>query len=254
MNTNTKIVLVVVALVATGGIGYAILATTPPTNTNPEGNATTTNTSAPDSSPLALQGTVTGVDAGMMQITLNASTTNPLKVVTISQATKIEKIISQKDASGKVEKQALVEVNIEDVQKGNLVTVFYQFEKDGVLSGVSRATFVVEWNIDAYFQSQSANQTPYLKGQVVSIDIAGKMLKYNPVIFDTISTTTVSVAIPDGISVYRVDDPLRVSIIHARTVANLTDIQTGQTIFIMADAAPLKAWKIVPEALIISGK
>lgn len=252
-NTNTKIVLlVVVALVVAGGIAYAFLTVLPARNTVPIANVA--DTSASESSSLALQGTVTGVDADKMQITLNASTTNPLKVVTISQATKIEKIISQKDAKGIVEKQALTEVNIEDVQKGNLVTVFYQSEKDGVLNNVSRITFVVEGNIDAYFKSQATNQTPYLKGQVVSIDIAGKNLTYSPYIFNTLGTTTMSVAIPDNIPVYRVDDPARVQITYARTTATLADVQSGQTIFIAADAMSLKAEKVVPQALIISGK
>ncbi len=243
----------IAAFVVAVGIGYAILTVKPAGNTAPVMDVAT-NTGVPESSLLILQGTVTGVDAGKMQITLQASTTSPLKVVTISQTTKIEKIISQKDAKGIVEKQALIEVNIDDVQKGGLVTVVYQSEKDGILSGVSRITFVVEGNIDAYFKSQAANQTPYLKGQVVAIDIAGKMLQYKPVMFDTISTTTISVAIPDGIPVYRVDDPARVAVTYARTAVALANIQPGQTIFIMADAISLKAGKVVPQAFIISEK
>lgn len=253
MTTNIKIVLLVTVLIVAGGVDYAVLTVKPSDNIAPAVEVAT-NTGVPESSPLILQGTVTGVDASKMQVYLNASTTNQLKVATISQATKIEKIISQKNAKGIVEKQALIEVNIDDVQKGNIVTVVYQSEKDGVLSGVSRITFVVDGNIDAYFKSQAESRTPYLKGQVVAMDIAGKTLQYKPVMFDTISTTTMSIAIPDGISVYRVDDSLRTSIIHARTAASLTDIQPNQTIFIKADVASLKTGKVVPQALIISGK
>ena len=247
-----KVVLLVTALIVAGGVVYTVLTVQPASNRVPV--ADTAGTSAAESSPLVLQGTVTGVDASKMQITLQVSTTSPLKIVTISQATKIEKIISQKDAKGIEEKRASAEVNIEDVQKGSLVTVIYQSEKDGVLSDVSRITFVIEGNIDAYFKSQSASQTPYLKGQVVAIDIAGKMLQYKPVMFETVSTTTMSIAIPDGVPVYRVDDPARVSIAHARTTAKLSDIQPSQTIFIMADAQSIKAGKVVPQALIISEK
>src|SRR3989344_280420 len=213
-NTNIGIVLVIVALVVAGGVAYVFI---PPKNIPQQ---SVQNAQEVTQSPtLMLQGTVTGVDAGKMQITLQVSTTSPLKVVTISQMTKIEKIISQKDAKGIVEKQGVTEVNIEDLQKGSLVTVFYQSEKDGVLSNVSRITFVVEGNVEAYFKSQATNQTPYLKGQVVAMDIAGKTLQYKPVLFDTVSTTTtMSVTIYDGIPVYRVDDPLRASIIHARTI------------------------------------
>ena len=250
MNTNTGIVLAITALVVAGGIVYVFL----PIKSVPQQNVQNAQevTQGPT---LVLQGTVTGVDANKMQITLQASTASSLKIAIISQATKIEKIISQKDANGTVEKQAVIEVNIEDVQKGSLVTVFYQSEKDGVLSNVSRITFVIEGNVEAYFKSQATNQTSYLKGQVVAIDIAGKNLTYKPVIFDTVSTTTtMSVTIYDGIPVYRVDDPLRASIIHARTIAKITDIQPNQTIFIMADAVALKTGKIVPQALIISEK
>lgn len=239
METNTgigaRIMLIVAILAVVGGVVYVLQ------NAQKETK----------SSAMVLQGTVTGADVDGMRITINTAMTNPLKVVAVSQATKIEKIISQKDAGGKVEKQAVIEVNIGDVQKGSLVTVFYQSEKDGVLSGASRITFFIEKNIDAYFKSQSASQTPYIKGQVVAIDIAGKTLQYKPIMFDTTSTTTMSVSIPDDISVYRVDDPARISITHARTTTKLADVQSGQTIFIMADAALIKTGKIVPQALII---
>lgn len=253
MAMNIKVALLVTALVVAGGAGYAILTVQPASN-NSVPVADVADTSAPESSPLVLQGTVTGVDASKMQILLQASTTNPLKVVNVTPSTKIEKVISQKDAKGIVEKQSLIEVNIEDVRNGNPVTVVYQSEKDGVLSGVSRITFVVDGNIEAYFKSQSASQTPYLKGQVVAIDIAGKTLQYKPIFFDTVGTTTTSVDIPDGISVYRVADPLRISIIHARTAVTLADIQPGRTVFIMANDKSIKAGKVAPQAFIISGK
>ena len=86
------------------------------------------------------------------------------------------------------------------------------------------------------------------------MDIAGKTLQYNPYIFNTLATTTASVAIPDGVAVYRVDDPARVSITYARTAATLADIKPSQTIFIMADAVSLKARRVIPQALIISAK
>ena len=245
-DTNTKIVWAVVVLIVVSGLVYAFL---PAKNdTQQKAQEVTQNPS------LILQGTVTGANAEKMQITVQASTTNPLKVVNITPATKIEKIISQKNAKGEVEKQAVQEVNISDMQKGNKVTVVYQSEKDGVLSGVSHVSFVVEANIDAYFKAQATNRTPYLKGQVMSIDIAGKSLTYTPYIFNTLATTTTSVAIPDGIAVYRIDDPARVAITYARTPATLADIQPGQTVFIAADPAALKTGKIVAQAFIISAK
>lgn len=103
-------------------------------------------------------------------------------------------------------------------------------------------------------QSQSTGPSPYLKGQVVAVNIAGKMLAYNPYIFDILGTTTISVSIPDGIPVYRADDSSGISTASAQRVATLEDIRQGQTIFVVADVASLNAEKIIPRALIISDK
>ena len=261
-DTNTKIVWAVVVLIVVSGLVYAFL----PAKNNTQQKAQ----EAVQNPSLVLQGTVTGVDAEKMQITIDTvvtkvmgtekippppvSTTIVGKTVVITPATKIEKIISQKNAKGEVEKQGLAEVNIGDVQKGTQVTVVYESEKDGVLSGVSQVSFVVEANIEEYFTAQAANQTPYIKGQVVAVDIAGKSLSYNPYFFNTLATTTTSVAFTADIPVYEIDDPNRVAITYARTVATLADIRSGQTIFIAADPAALKTGKVVAQAFIISAK
>lgn len=212
-------------------------------------------TQGPIATSRIIQGTVTGVDADKLQITITSvATTSVQKVVAISPATKIEKVISQKNANGTVEKQAVVEVNIGDVQKGNTVTVVYSSDTNNVLDGVSQITFVVEGNIDAYFKAQAANQTPFVKGEVVAVDSAGETLQYKPYFFTVLTTTAMSVDIPDGVSIYRIDDPARISITHARTPATLADIQPGQVIFMMTDAASLKVNKVVPQEIIISAK
>lgn len=247
MNTKIGWILAILVVVAGGVYAYTHYAKGPTAASVPQEQI------AP--STLILQGAVTGVDADKLQITIaTVASTSAQKIVTISPATKIEKIISQKDAKGVVEKQGIAEVNIIDVPKGSQVTVVYQSDTNNVLSGVSQITFVVEGNIDAYFKAQAESQTSYSKGQVVAVDIAGKSLSYKPFFFNTLATTTASVAIPDGIAVYRIDDPTRVAITYARTAATLADIQPGQTILIAADPAALKAGKMVPQAFIISAK
>ncbi|MCR4333550.1 MAG: hypothetical protein NUV60_00810 [Patescibacteria group bacterium] len=241
---NTKIVWVVVALVVVGVVAYVFVPKIVPQDTQ----------GATQNSPLVVQGAVTGVDAEKLQITMQAATTSPLKVVTITSATKIEKIISQKDASGTIEKQAVAEVNLSDVQKEDQVTVVYQSEKDGVLSGVSQVTFTVEGNVEDYFASQTENQPPYIKGQVVAVDIAGKTLQYKPYFFSTLATTTTSATIPDGIAVYQVDDSARAAITYARMAITLADIKPGQIISIVADPVALETGEIIPQMFIISMK
>lgn len=243
-NTNTKIIWAVIALVAVSA-GVYIFAL-------PQKEPTASVVGEQTAPSRIAQGTVVGAYPDRLEVVVAVDSVE--KIAKISQATKIEKVISQKNASGVVEKQALAEVNIGDVPKGTLVTIIYQSDTNNVLSGVGQITFVVEGNIDIYFKSQATNQSPYLKGQVVALDIAGRTLQYKPYFFNTLGTTTASVAIPDGISVYRIDDPARVSITYARTTATLTDIQPGQVIFILADPPALKAGKVVPQAFIISGK
>lgn len=256
MTTNIKIALLITALVVAGGIGYTVFTVLHSDNTVPV--ADVADTSAPENSPLVLQGTVTGVDAVKMRISLNASTTNQFKTANITPSTKIEKVISQKNAKGVVEKQALIEVNIDDVQKGDLVTVSYESEKDNVLDGVMTVVFTVDGNVDAYFtqvaESQAGYPVAYIKGQVIAVDVDGKILQYKPFFFNTPGTTTMSVAIPAGISVYRVDDSRRVAIVHARTATTLTDMQKGQIIFLLADSKSLEAGNIIPNAFVISEK
>ena len=118
-----------------------------------------------------VQGRVTEVSADALQIAVTTATTSVPRTVPISPTTKIEKIFSQKNASSTTEEEIPVEVNIEDVQTGTVVTVTYQSEKDSVLSGVSRVTFTSDESVDAYteqsLQSLTADPNGYIKGEVV---------------------------------------------------------------------------------------
>lgn len=253
MTMNIKIMWGIGALaVVAAGVGAYLLFGNA-ANKNSE-----TNAIAVQSVARIFQGTVTSVSKENMQISVTgiAGSTDPFeKTVMISPATKIEKVLSQKNSKGDVEKQLLIEVNMSDLVKGDKVTVAYATEEFSVLSGVSSVLVAVDGNVDAYVnQAPQSEMTVYLKVDVVSIDTAGKKLVYHPYIFGKIGEMTISVAIPDEINVYRVDDPMRVSITHARTTATLADIQPGETIFVMANKNSLQAGRVVPLAFIISGK
>lgn len=204
-----------------------------------------------------VQGRVTEVSADALQIAVTTATTSVPRTVPISPTTKIEKIFSQKNASSTTEEEIPVEVNIEDVQTGTVVTVTYQSEKDSVLSGVSRVTFTSDESVDAYteqsLQSLTADPNGYIKGEVVSVDVTGKKLSYKPYTFITLGTEVMSVTFPENIPVYSVDSALRLTIAHARETIALADIQQGQTIFIMIDRKSLSGNEVVPLAFIVLG-
>ena len=278
-----RIVLTAIALIIVGGIVYIFLSA----KNIPQQNVQNVQHAqeVTQNPTLMLQGTVTSVDASKMQITLQVSTTSPLKVITISPATKIEKVISQKDANGKVEKQVMTEVNIEDLQKGSQVSIFYKSERGDVLDGVDRITFTMDGNVDAYIkQLPQTNKAPsgpplgprseemmsappalgagyptvdsyaYVKVEVVSIDLAGKKLSYRPYIFLTLGTTTESIAFPDGIATYRVDSEMQVTTAGAKTAIVLKDIKPKQTIIIQVDKNISPEKIIVPLEFIVLGK
>ena len=204
-----------------------------------------------------VQGRVTEVSADALQIAVTTATTSVPRTVPISPTTKIEKIFSQKNASSTTEEEIPVEVNIEDVQTGTVVTVTYQSEKDSVLSGVSRVTFTSDESVDAYteqsLQSLTADPNGYIKGEVVSVDVTGKKLSYKPYTFITLGTEVMSVTFPENIPVYSVDSALRLTIAHARETIALADIQQEQTIFIMIDRKSLSGNGVVPLAFIVLG-
>lgn len=242
---HTKIAWGVIAFVIIAGGAYAYMLSqkAPAPGTTKEQPVPT----------IILQGTIIDVNADKLQITVQASSTSPAKTVTVSPATKIERVISQKDAQGAVEKQSLTEVDIGEVKKGSPVTITYQSEKDGVLSGVSEIVFSVEGSLDMN-QTAQPIASVYMKSEIVAVDLAKNIITYKPYVFATVGATTASTTVSAGIKVYRVDNPLRLSILHARTAAALADLQTGQTVFFTVAEKTLKEGKIVPSAVIIIGK
>ncbi|MDZ4227518.1 MAG: hypothetical protein U1D26_03510 [Patescibacteria group bacterium] len=202
-----------------------------------------------------VQGRVTEVSADALQIAVTTATTSVPRTVLISPTTKIEKILLQKSADGTIEKEIVAEVNISEVQKEMRVVVSYESENGSVLSGVARVTFTVEGSVDAYteqsLKSLTADPNGYVKGEVVSIDLAKRELAYRAYSFLTLNTKVDYVTFPDDIPVYSVDSALRLTISHAREMIALADIKQGQTVFIMIDRKPLSGNEVVPLAFII---
>jgi len=260
MKQNTNIVWGVIGLIIIAAVIYFY----PGIQNILQRNAKVEAPQGNEKKSLIMQGKITGVYPDTMKIAISSvslagapkqTPTGVEKTVTIDSATKIEKIISQKNSSGVLEKQVLAEVNIGDVPKGDLATIEYQLEEGSVLGGVSRVVFTVDGNVDAYMkQVPQMGTIAYVKSEVVSVDLGGKSLQHKPYLFNAVGATTMSIAIPDGISVYRVDDPIRVSIIHAREAATLADVKPGQVIFFMIYAKMLREGKSIPQAFIISGK
>lgn len=200
-----------------------------------------------------LQGKVTGVYPDKSEITIMKDSVE--RTVTIDSATRIKKILSQKNAEGTTEQQAVVEVDIGDIPKESLVIIEYQSEKDFVLGGVDSITFEINGDVDAYLkQTAPTNANMYVEGKVVSVNLEEKSIQYHPYTFSTIGAATMTIALPDGSAVYQVDDSSRIAITHARTAMTLADVKPGQTIFFVVAAKIFQKGKIVPEALIILEK
>lgn len=235
MTTNMKIVLGIGVLVATTAVGILLFSRAPMT-----------------ASSRTIQGAVTSVSPDTSQIVI--STNSGEKTAVITSATRIEKEMSQVNASGAVEKQASIALAISDLAKGDLITIEYLRDADGILSGVSRVVLAVEGDVDAFLAQAVQNTDVLLRGEVVSIDIAKKTILYHPYVFDTVGTTTASISIPAGVVVYRVSDPQQAATASARTAAALTDIQPEQTIFFVIPAKTLQGGDAIPQEIIIVEK
>ena len=95
----------------------------------------------------------------------------------------------------------------------------------------------------------------HTKGEVVSIDIAGKKITYKPYMFASVGKDEKSLTFAENIPVYRVDDETKINSTDARIAVTLADIQPGQIVFIGLENEPLQTGQFVPnEFVIVSGK
>ena len=242
MTTNTKIAWSVVAILILMICIYAFSSSQ---------KIPMTGIGSQSVSSFLLQGTVTGISTDKSEITVVANGVE--KIVMIDPATKIEQVLSQKNAAGTIEKQITTEVNVSDVLKGSQVTINYQSEKASVLSGVNTVVFSVDGSVNAFLKTPQPIANTYMEAQVVGMDFSRTHLQYKPYLFDTVGTTTMTMTIPSNISVYRVNDSLRLSIIHARVPASLADLYPGTSIFFVIAGPAQKNGIIVPQSIIISG-
>lgn len=206
--------------------------------------------------PRIFLGTIVSVASDGSQITVQGlpGTKDPFShTAAILPSTRIEKIVTQTGLDGKPEKQLVVEVDTNALVKGQKVTVEYAGDSDTA----SRIVFVVESNIDAYIKQSAAaaeNNMPYLKGRIIAVDPSAKTIRYYPYAFGKVETSEKTVAVPDGVKVYTVDDPVRITITRAWVPATYAALQTNATFFIVADSKALKDGKVVAQAFVVSEK
>lgn len=204
---------------------------------------------------VSLQEKVTGVYPDKLKITVTKNSVE--KTVIINPNTKIEKVISQINLDGEVEKQAIVEVNISDIKKGSLVNINYQTESFNQLNSVNGISFVVDGNIDALMKEASkSGSNIYMKGEVVSVytDISGRNIKYKTVALNSSAEITNNMPLSDSVLIYKLADQSRVSIIHARVSATVADIKPKQSILFAMDTKALQKGQNIPKAIFILGK
>ncbi len=204
--------------------------------------------------PRVFLGSIASVSTDGSQVTVQGlpDTKDPFThVAMILPSTHIEKVVTQTGLDGKPEKQLVVEVDTSALTKGQKVTVEYA----GDTENASRISFLVENNIDAYIKEASqAEASPYLKGRIIAVDAAAKTIRYYPYTFGKVETKEMTVAVPDGVKIYTVDDPVRIAITHAWVPATAAALQVNATFFIAADPKALKNSKVVAQAFIVSQK
>jgi len=207
--------------------------------------------------PFVLEGTIESVDAERLEIVITASSTGTRTVAKIAPETRVERIIVREDANGEViERRGLGGGNLGDLEAGEAVTVVvYRAGQDSAAYTVEQVLSTVRGDVDAYLASaaerRAALSYTYVEGRVESVDLAERQIAYHPALFGQISTSTMSVAVPDDAQFFTVEDSSRAAIAHTRMPALFTDVRPGQTVFIQADAEALKDGDTVARAFII---
>ncbi len=248
MEKNTKITLFVLVLIIVGIYIYTLPRFSEETS---KVNRIFKKQTTP--ALVLLQEKVTGVYPDKLKITFVKDSVE--KTVIINPNTKIEKIISQKNAKGEVEKQAIVEVNISDIKKGSLVNINYQTEVSNQLNGVNSISFVVNGSVDK-LQISKPDTNVYMKGEIISVDTSSttqKSIKYKTYSLNSTGATA-NMLVPDGIAIYKVSDQSRLSILHARVSITLADIKSKQVALFVLDTKALQKGKIIPQEIIILDK
>ena len=199
---------------------------------------------------LFAQGKVVARDTAKREITITIASENAAifnapkfdgtdqeKKARIAEGTVITRFLLQKDAAGEITRSSANEVNIGDLKKGAVVSIRYGSEKDGVLEDVAAISFNAESkdDIDKDISTASEAAMVYVKGGVVSVDVAKRTIAFHPYTLDKVSDRQVTATVAAGGKIYAVSNAARAQIEHARTPIRLGDIAPGDTVFFSVD-------------------
>lgn len=209
---------------------------------------------------LSLRGTVVSASSDMSSVVIETESGTSTATLTalVENGTRIEKVIRQKNKDGAVERQLIEELNIDDLQKGEEVTVVYSSEENGVLSGISSILWETEANVDDYIQNKKetgdAGMYTYLKSKAVSVDLSSGSVSFNLYMFDNISTATQTIIVSEENPVYAVPESVLVPIIHARAAGILQDLTSDDDFYVIVEKKEFDGTVKNPKGIVIIKK
>lgn len=162
------------------------------------------------------------------------------KSVELSEATRIEQVISGKGRQGEPPPTPTWHrLNVDDLQVGDVVRCLYRSQTPDTLQGVERISRLIEMEIDAYFDSEGYNtwlakQPTYVKGRIVSIDPAHQVIDFQGYVFNQAPPhlPRQQVALRPGAGIYQIEEESQADRAHERR--SLEQLRAGQTILFPA--------------------
>lgn len=205
----------------------------------------------------SLTGTVTSLSSEKSQVAVEVEFGTSTKIVTapVDTTTRIEKVIKQKDSEGKIERQLIEELNIDDLAKGEEVTVVFTSEEGDILSGVSSILWQIDADVDEYVKNKEDTSTyAYLKSNVAFVDASSGSITFNLYTFGSLSTTTQTIDLSEKIPLYKVSESALVPIVHARTAGTLQDLAPGDSFYILVNKKGFSGTVEDPQGIVIIKK
>ena len=271
-----KILLVVLLVVVIGFSAWYFLVSQK--NAGDQTVIDNTVTSEPDQSnltkTLSLEGVITSIDLAKNELTIGDAVIKEViskgdsdtkvkdRVVKVSEGTVVQKLIVSKDAEGLVDRSGNIEMDINDLQEGDRVSIVYNGLKDDrELNNVQNISLVYttdkenfETKYQSEFESSNINSdASYMKGKVLSVN--GSNIEYSLYAFDKLGTAKYLIVVQPSTKLFAVSDPARVSIDHAKRVTTMDKIKSGSDMFIATkDGIPVTASGEVIEIVVISNE
>ena len=237
-----------------------------------------TATSELDQSNLAkiisIEGVITSIDLAKNELTIgdavikqsinkeSVDTKVKDRVVKVNEGTVVQKLVVSKDAEGLVDRSGNIEMNINNLQKGDRVSIVYNGLKDDrELNNVQNISLVYETNKENFetkyqseFESLNLNSdASYMKGKVLSVN--GSNIEYSLYAFDKLGTAKYLIAVQPSTKLFAVSDPARVDIDHAKRLITMDKVKSGSDMFISTkDGVPVTAGGEVVEIVVVSNE